>query len=199
MVSSPFVHTVSAASVFTWQAPSFRPALSCHLFCLYDWFTMSYEASSPPSSVVRDQVSSYYKRLMVTQTALGVTGGNTHVRLSSLLWVQISLFSKIAWGCIYLYRCTSEAWTRELADNCISVRNGLRQRYEVIVRACTWWWCSVSSPLHAGDSFLESDFKWFKADRWCVHTLSVPISTVSFNTIKLNLSKLPLFTAKYGK
>lgn len=95
------VHTFSAASVFTWQAPSHRPALSCHLFCLYDWFTMSYEASSPPSSVVRDQVSSYNKRLMVTQTALGVTGGNTYVRLSSVLWVQILHFSKIAWGRIY--------------------------------------------------------------------------------------------------
>lgn len=140
------VHTFSAASVFTWQAPSHRPALSCHLFCLYDWFTMSYEASSPPSSAVRDQVSSYYKRLMVTQTALGVTGGNTHVRLSSLLWVQIlALFQNSLRA--YLYRCTSEARTCELADNCISVRNGLRLRYEVIVRAWTWWWWSVSCPL----------------------------------------------------
>ncbi len=50
-----------------------------------------------------------------------------------------------------------------------SLKNGLRQRYEVIVRACKWWWCSVSSPLLAEDSFSESDYKWFKADRWCVH------------------------------
>lgn len=51
--------------VFTWYSPLF--------FSLSLVVTFSYDASSPPPSVLGDQVSSYYKRLTLTQFAGGIT------------------------------------------------------------------------------------------------------------------------------